>query len=171
MDITYPHYAQTMAWKQSEVFGQQVTHALNGSYPCRSHKWPNKGTKYKSGKFALRGVHRLLNPNDKPIGKVVWKAGLEVLDLDGLSVVTMFKRIVCFGTECYTYKIGQCYTCSDKSLRYDYWAERGNIGNTHKYEIQTLLKCPKEKLMLCGDSGSVSTQVNKAVRFRYKPLS
>merc|ERR1712195_215662 len=83
----------------------------------------------------------------------------------------MFKRIVCFGTECYTYKIGQCYTCSDTSLGYGFWAERGNIGNVKGYKIQTLLKCPKEKLMLCGDSGSVSTQVNKKYRHRYKTLS
>ena len=92
----------------------------------------------------MKGVHRLLNSKDKPIGKVVWKAGLEVLDLDGLSVVTMFKRIVCFGTECYTYKIGQCYTCSDTRRGYPYFADQGRFGNSGGYEIQTLLKCPSE---------------------------
>jgi len=163
MDITYPHYKQKMEWKQSEVFGQQVIHALVMPYEC--------GSKYKGGLFSMAGVHRLLNSKDKPIGKVIWKAGIDIIDLDGLSVVTMFKRIVCFGTECYTFKIGQCYTCSDTRRGYAYFADQGRFGNTNGYEIQTLLECPNEKLMLCADSGSVSTQVPRLRRHMFKTLS
>merc|ERR1711865_366822 len=149
------------------AFSKQWSNLMDMTY---AHYQPKMEFK-QSEVFGQQVIHGLLNSKDKPIGKVVWKAGLDVIDLDGLSVVTMFKRIVCFGTECYTFKIGQCYTCSDTSRAFPYFAVRGRLGNTNGYEISTLLKCPSEKLMLCADSGSVSTQVPKRRKQQFKTLS